>query len=64
LQNACANIEAEIADAPARFTAIRMSISAQCNPQEDLTKLVTIAERGCIVANTIRSAVDLSIRVV
>jgi putative redox protein len=64
LQNARANIEADIADAPARFTAIRMSVSAQCNPPEELTKLVTIAERGCIVANTLRTAVELSVKVV
>ncbi len=64
LNNAHANIEADIADAPARFTAIRMSVSAQCNPPEDLNKLVTIAERGCIVANTLRVAVELSIKVI
>jgi putative redox protein len=64
VQNARANIEADIADSPARFTAIRMSVSAQCNPPEELTKLVTIAERGCIVANTLRAAVELSIKVV
>lgn len=64
LNNAHAKIEADIADAPARFTAIRMSVSAQCNPPEDLNKLVTIAERGCIVANTLRAAVELSIKVV
>ncbi len=64
LQNARANIEADIAEAPARFTAIRMLVSAQCNPPEELPKLVTIAERGCIVANTLRTAVELSIKVV
>ena len=64
LKNARANIEADIADAPARFTAIRMTVSAQCNPPEELTKLVTIAERGCIVANTLRAAVELRIMVV
>jgi len=64
LQNARANIEADIADAPARFTAIRMSVSAQCNPPGELTKLVTIADRGCIVANTLRTAVELSVKVV
>ena len=64
LQNARANIEADIADAPARFTAIRMSVSAQCNAPGELTKLVTIADRGCIVANTLRTAVELSVKVV
>ena len=64
LKNARVNIEADIADAPSRFTAIRMRVSAQCNPPEELNKLVTIAERGCIAANTLRAAVELSIKVV
>ena len=64
LSNARADIEGDMADAPSRFTAIRMTVSAQCNPPEELNKLVTIAERGCIVANTLRAAVELSIKVV
>ena len=64
LKNARADIEADMADAPSRFTAIRMSVSAQCNPREELGKLVAIAERGCITINTLRAAVELSIKVV
>jgi putative redox protein len=62
--NARANIEGDMADAPSRFTAIRMTVSAECDPPEELNKLVTIAERGCISANTLRAAVELSIKVV
>ena len=64
LNNARAEIEGDMADAPSRFTAIRMTVSAQCNPSYELGKLVTIAERGCISANTLRAAVDLSVKVV
>lgn len=64
LKKARADIEADIAEAPSRFTAIRMSVSAVCNPPEALNKLVTIAERGCIAANTLKAAVELSIKVV
>ena len=64
LKNARADIEADMADAPSRFTAIRMSVSAQCNPPEELGKLVAIAEHGCITVNTLRAAVELSIEVV
>jgi len=64
LNNASANIEGDMADAPSRFTAIRMAVSAQCNPPEELGKLVAIAERGCIAANTLQAAVDLSIKIV
>jgi putative redox protein len=64
LSNARVDIEGDMADAPSRFTAIRMSVSAKCKPPEELNKLVTIAERGCIAANTLRGAVELSIKVV
>ena len=64
LRDARVEIDGDIAESPSRFSAIRMSISAQCNPSEELLKLVTIAERGCIVANTLKAAVELSIPVV
>jgi len=64
LKNAHAEIAGDMADAPPRFTAIRMSISAQCNPPEELNTLAVLAERSCIAANTLRTAVELSITVV
>jgi len=64
LSNAQAEIEGDLADAPSRFSAIRMSISAQCEPPEELSKLVRIAENGCIVANTLKAAVALSVQIV
>jgi putative redox protein len=36
-------------------------VTAQCEPADEFEKLVTIAERGCIVANTLAKAVNLSI---
>lgn len=64
LTHAQVAIEGDVAEAPSRFEAIRMSVSARCEPPEALAKLVTIAEHGCIVANTLRAAVELSIRIV
>ena len=46
---------------PPRFTAIQMKVAARHNDSELLRKLITIAERGCIVTNTLRSAVDISV---
>ncbi|MGB5985711.1 MAG: OsmC family protein [Desulfobacterales bacterium] len=48
---------------PPRYTAVRMEIEAG-GDREALQKLVTIAERGCIVANTLKNAVDLEISLV
>ena len=52
-----------LADSPARFSAISMRVSCDSAEREALHKLVAIAERACIVANTLRSAVDLSVEV-
>ncbi len=45
--------------APAHFTAIDMNISASYDDADLIQKLVTISERSCIVANSIKRAVDL-----
>jgi putative redox protein len=49
---------------PTRFTEVNMSISARYEDRGEMEKMVTIAERGCIVANTLKSAVNLSISLV
>lgn len=49
--------------APARFTAIEMQITAQHDDSEQLEKFVTMAERGCIVANSIGPAIDLTFNI-
>lgn len=61
LTHARTEISAELADAPPRYTDIHMKVTAQCEPARELQKLVTIAERACIVANTLARAVNLSI---
>ena len=61
LTNAHADISGELADAPARYTAIHMKVTADCEPVSELKKIVAIAERGCIVANTLGKAVELTI---
>ena len=61
MHDARAEIEGDLADAPPRYTAIRMRVSAKCDPAAELPRLVLIAERGCIVANTLRNAVDLRV---
>ena len=50
--------------APPRFTAVSMNIMTQHGDKAEMEKLVTIAERGCIVANTLKNAVDLNIAIV
>jgi putative redox protein len=53
--------EIELPNLRLHFSAIEMNVSAVHNDRELMQKLVTIAEKGCIVANTLKKSVDLSI---
>jgi len=64
IRDARAEIEGDLADAPPRYTTVRMRVSANCEPPTELAKLVLIAERSCIVANTLRNAVELNVECV
>jgi len=46
---------------PASFTAIDMKVAADHDDAEMLEKLITISERSCIVANTLKDSVKLTI---
>lgn len=56
-------VTATLAENPSRFAAIDLAVSADCGDAALLHKLVTIAERGCIAANTLRDGVKLTVRV-
>ena len=47
---------------PSRFTGVELLVSAECKDRELLDKLVEIAERGCIMMNTLRGRLDVRIR--
>lgn len=49
--------------APSSFSAIHMEVTARYQDVALMQKLVTISERSCIVANTLKEAVDLSIAI-
>jgi putative redox protein len=48
---------------PDRFTALALTIAATHHDAELLGKLVTIAERSCIVTNTLRSGVSIALTI-
>lgn len=58
-----ANIQGTLDGTPTRFTEVEMLISARYQDRKEMEKLLVIAERGCIVANTIKEAVRLQIAV-
>ena len=54
---------AQLDGTPPRFTEVALEVSATYRDRAEMEKLVIIAERGCIVANTIKDAVKLLISV-
>jgi putative redox protein len=63
LSNVRITIDGTLESAPPRFSAILMRIEADYEDRDLMEKLVTISERGCIVANTLKSAVTLTIEI-
>lgn len=55
-------IEGTLEQAPSRYGAIAITVTANHNDRELLEKLLEISERACIVANTLKGAVALTIR--
>jgi len=53
--------EAVLDDTPTRMTAYTLRVSARGDDPALFQKLVTIAERGCIVANTLRRAAPIHV---
>jgi putative redox protein len=51
-----------LADSPARFSALELYVDAQ-GSRELLERLVEIADRGCIMMNTLRGKLDVQVRV-
>ena len=52
-----------LAEAPTRYQAVELRVSAAGDNRELLEKLVDIADRGCIMTNTLRATVNLSMNV-
>ena len=56
-------IHGNLADHPQRYDAIEMIVRSSFPDRAEFEKLVTIAERSCIVANSLRNGLALSVRV-
>ena len=52
-----------VADSPARFSAVELCVTAEGQSRELLERLVDIADRGCIMMNTLRGKLDVRIRI-
>ena len=63
LSNVSAEVTGRIMDSPARFAAIDVCVTAENGDSELLEHIVTIADRGCIMMNTLRDRLDVKIRI-
>jgi len=52
-----------LADAPARFTSVDMFVSANYQDAALFEKLVEMADRGCIMMNTLRGKLEVNVRI-
>ena len=49
--------------APVHYTSIELAVDADTSDRQLLEHLAEIADRGCIMMNTLRGTLDLSVRV-
>lgn len=52
-----------LSDSPVRFSAIELYVSADGPDRDQIERLVEIADRGCIMMNTLRGKLDLRVRI-
>ena len=51
-----------LADSPARFVAVELCVTAESASRDQLERLVEIADRACIMMNTLRGKIDVRVR--
>ena len=52
-----------LAESAARFTGIEILVTSESADRDVLERLVQIADRGCIMMNTLRGTLDIRIRI-
>jgi putative redox protein len=50
-----------LADSPARFTGVELRVAAERGNRELFEHLVAVADRGCIMMNTLRDKLDVRV---
>src|SRR5215831_12362071 len=57
------DVAGRIADTPARFEALELVVTAEGPDREQLERLIEIADRGCIMLNTLRGTLPVNLRI-
>jgi putative redox protein len=61
ISDVSAKVTGILADAPARFASIELLVTSEDADPEVFEKLVDIAERGCIMTNTLRDKLPITV---
>jgi putative redox protein len=61
VSNVRVSVTGTVGGVPERFEAIALGVSAKYSDDDLMRKLVALAERGCLVTNTLKDAVALSV---
>ncbi len=61
VSNVRVSVAGTIGGVPERFESMAVRVNATYKDKDEMRKLLTIAERGCLVTNTLRDAVALSL---
>ena len=61
LENVSTVVTGTLDGTPTKFVAVSVKVSAEGTDTDQLEKLVTIADRGCIMTNTLRGTLDVQI---
>ena len=59
--NVRVEVVGSLAESPARFAGVELRVAAESRDRELLERLVEIADRGCIMMNTLRGKLDLKV---
>lgn len=63
ISGAQVEVAGTLAEAPARFASVEMRVSAIYQDAALFEKLVEIADRGCIMMNTLRGKLEVNVRI-
>ena len=61
VSNVRVSVHGTIGGVPERFESMTLHVSAKYSDDDLMRKLVAMAERGCLVTNTLKGAVVMSV---
>jgi putative redox protein len=61
ISNVRVEVVGSLAESPARFAGVELRVAAESRDRELLERLVEIADRGCIMMNTLRGKLHVKV---